>query len=287
MIFQAKNFFTKIIFLLKIIITKMIIIGEQIGKGGYGIVYKARIEGKNSTKEVAIKSSKIAKKNLDELYALKSIKGKHQIKTYKIYVNSKKTRSIIIMELCKASLSNVEKYTMKQKFNFCAQAIKGLLEIHELGYSHLDIKPANLLICSDKIVKYSDFGLSTEKVIIDRRRGTRSYMAPEVKYSGKKIYDTQAADIWSLGATILKITLGVSVLEYLNIQYDGEKNGKTPHDDALGLSIASKIEFDKIPHLKKYPELKKVLKLCLIFDPMMRANIYDLLETNFFLTYYK
>jgi len=94
------------------------------------------------------------------------------------------------------------------------QALLGLAALHALRVVHRDLKPSNLLVGAGGEVKIADFGAG--KVL--RRRldpcasyvGTAAYMSPErfdpEAYSGD--YDPYAADVWSLGVTIMELAKG-------------------------------------------------------------------------------
>ncbi|KAM5352556.1 hypothetical protein ACJ41O_005278 [Fusarium nematophilum] len=83
----------------------------------------------------------------------------------------------------------------------------GLKEIHGAGVMHLDLKPANILITFEGVLKIGDFGLaqsceSAEGVDVE---GDREYMAPEM-LKGKA---GQSADVFSLGLIILETAANV------------------------------------------------------------------------------
>ncbi|KAM6483351.1 mitosis inhibitor protein kinase SWE1 [Trichoderma sp. SZMC 28011] len=83
----------------------------------------------------------------------------------------------------------------------------GLKEIHEAGFMHLDMKPANILITFEGVLKIGDFGLAqavSEDVRVDIE-GDREYMAPEM-LEGKA---DQSADIFSLGLMTLETAANV------------------------------------------------------------------------------
>ncbi|KDP32689.1 hypothetical protein JCGZ_14745 [Jatropha curcas] len=96
------------------------------------------------------------------------------------------------------------------------QVLNGLNYLHNHKIIHRDIKPSNLLAKNgnEMEVKIADFGVS----IIMRRTldpcksyvGTCAYMSPERfdpdAYGGN--YNGYAADIWSLGLTLLELYLG-------------------------------------------------------------------------------
>ncbi|XP_044717173.1 kinase [Hirsutella rhossiliensis] len=83
----------------------------------------------------------------------------------------------------------------------------GLKEIHDAGFMHLDMKPANILINFEGALKIGDFGLaqpcsSAEGVDVE---GDREYMAPEM-LRGKA---GPAADVFSLGLMTLEAAANV------------------------------------------------------------------------------
>ncbi|EHK25544.1 uncharacterized protein TRIVIDRAFT_72665 [Trichoderma virens Gv29-8] len=83
----------------------------------------------------------------------------------------------------------------------------GLKEIHDAGFMHLDMKPANILITFEGVIKIGDFGLAqavSEDVRLDVE-GDREYMAPEM-LEGKA---DQSADIFSLGLMTLETAANV------------------------------------------------------------------------------
>ena len=85
---------------------------------------------------------------------------------------------------------------------------QGLKEIHDAGYMHLDMKPANILVTFEGALKIADFGLAlplSDAVTADVE-GDREYMAPEMlKGRGAGT----SADIFSLGLMILETAANV------------------------------------------------------------------------------
>lgn len=83
------------------------------------------------------------------------------------------------------------------------QISKGIQELHNHRITHRDLKPQNILLktkySSGKTlpqVKLADFGLSTQKIIMETIAGTKQYIAPE---QAKFHNYTNAVDVWSLG----------------------------------------------------------------------------------------
>jgi tRNA A-37 threonylcarbamoyl transferase component Bud32 len=93
------------------------------------------------------------------------------------------------------------------------QAALGLQHAHERGMVHRDVKPDNLIRCTDGSVKVLDFGLAaltaergsglTDTNVI---MGTPDYMAPEQAEDARKA-DIRA-DVYSLGCTLYFLLTG-------------------------------------------------------------------------------
>ncbi|KAJ9615200.1 mitosis inhibitor protein kinase swe1 [Cladophialophora chaetospira] len=79
---------------------------------------------------------------------------------------------------------------------------QGLKHVHDAGFIHLDLKPANVLITFEGVLKIADFGMATRwpaKAGIEGE-GDREYIGPEI-LMGR--YD-KPADIFALGLIILE-----------------------------------------------------------------------------------
>jgi mitosis inhibitor protein kinase SWE1 len=83
----------------------------------------------------------------------------------------------------------------------------GLQSIHDAGFMHLDLKPANILITFEGILKIGDFGLATPWPAakgVDAE-GDREYIGPEI-LRGK--FD-KPADIFALGLIMIEMACNV------------------------------------------------------------------------------
>jgi eukaryotic-like serine/threonine-protein kinase len=99
--------------------------------------------------------------------------------------------------------------------NYIAQAAQGLAHAHANGLIHRDVKPANLFVDKQGIVKILDLGLA---LFSDNERasltvehnenvlGTADYLAPEQAVNSHKV--DHRADIYGLGCTLYFLLTG-------------------------------------------------------------------------------
>jgi serine/threonine-protein kinase len=97
-------------------------------------------------------------------------------------------------------------YTEKDGIDIIVQVARALDHAHSRGFIHRDVKPKNIMITKDGVVKLADMGLAREmddlvaaKAEAGRAYGTPYYISPE-QIRGEVDINARA-DIYSLGAT--------------------------------------------------------------------------------------
>ncbi|WP_019819749.1 serine/threonine-protein kinase, partial [Saccharomonospora saliphila] len=85
-----------------------------------------------------------------------------------------------------------------------AQVASAIREAHDVGIVHRDIKPGNILLADNGLVKITDFGISRAKDDVTVTKtgmiaGTPAYLAPEVAIGGDP---GPESDVFSLGSTL-------------------------------------------------------------------------------------
>ncbi|CAM0902180.1 unnamed protein product [Alopecurus aequalis] len=191
-------------------------LGDEIGKGAYGRVYKG-LDLENgdfvAIKQVSLENIPQEDLNIimQEIDLLKNLNHKNIVK----YLGSLKTKShlhIILEYVENGSLANIIKPNKFGPFPeslaavYIAQVLEGLVYLHEQGVIHRDIKGANILTTKEGLVKLADFGVATKLTEADVNThsvvGTPYWMAPEViEMSGV----CAASDIWSVGCTVIEL----------------------------------------------------------------------------------
>jgi serine/threonine-protein kinase len=191
---------------------------EEIGRGGMGIVFKAR--DRRLGRIVALKRlpdnlrnhPKAIKLFLREARAAAALNHPNIVTLFD--AGREDDTFYITMELLEgASIQTIlhkrGKLTPRDVARLGVQIAGGLHYAHEQRIIHRDIKTGNLFFTKRKRVKIMDFGLA--KMVEEVRRastvigGTPYYMAPEQALGG--IIDHRA-DIYALGVTFFELLTG-------------------------------------------------------------------------------
>ena len=190
---------------------------EVIGEGGMGTVFRAR--DLRLERQVAIKCLS-GREREDQLgiqrfkQEARSIAGLSHLNIVQVYdVSVDSECPYICMELIAGSTLDIlleenGQYTPAQALPIVKGIGNALSYAHKYRVIHRDIKPGNIMITPDGVVKLMDFGLARVGQSSDLSRtgygiGTEAYASPEQKRDAKNVdYRT---DIYSLGATVYEM----------------------------------------------------------------------------------
>ncbi len=221
-------------------------IKETAGCGGMAIVYRAH--DLISDKDVAIKMMKpetaANKTNLSrferEARAAASLNHQNIVKV--VNVGSYQGLPYMVNEFVDGQnlrqvLEVRGKFSFMEACDIMYQLCSAVLYAHNHGVIHRDIKPQNIFLTSDGIIKLGDFGIATFQNATHLTRsdvvvGTVHYIAPEVAQGNPA---SSRSDIYSMGITFFELITG-------RVPFDG--------DDSLQIVMMHVQR--KFPSVKKY-----------------------------------
>jgi serine/threonine protein kinase/tetratricopeptide (TPR) repeat protein len=194
---------------------------EEIGRGGQGVVYRAR--QKNLNRTVALKVIALGhwatethlKRFRREAEAAASLEHPRIVPIYEIgerdgacYFSMKLAEGGPLDELVRR-----EPLSLRKAAEMIAKLARTVHYAHERGILHRDIKPGNILVDREGEPSLTDFGLArlveTESTVTRTLEvlGTPSYIAPE-QAAGKTAQLSAATDVYGLGAVFYQLVTG-------------------------------------------------------------------------------
>ncbi|XP_034912722.1 G-type lectin S-receptor-like serine/threonine-protein kinase At4g27290 isoform X2 [Populus alba] len=195
---------------------------NKIGEGGFGPVYKGKLE---DGQEIAVKRlSKTSTQGLDEfkneVICIAKLQHRNLVKLLGCCIESEET--MLVYEYMPNKSLDAFIFDQKQsklldwsmRYNIIIGVARGLLYLHQdsrLRIIHRDLKASNILVDYDMNPKISDFGMArsfggneiqgnTKRVV-----GTYGYMSPEYAIDG--IFSIKS-DVFSFGVLVLEIVNG-------------------------------------------------------------------------------
>ncbi|EDQ86451.1 uncharacterized protein MONBRDRAFT_38456 [Monosiga brevicollis MX1] len=223
---------------------------DELGRGAFGIVYKALLE------EPGMPGFLVACKSLHESNgggamrelleeAAVTAQFEHPNVVHLIGVVSVGKPLLVLLDFYERGdlrshlMANADGLSAVQRAHFAYQCAAGLEHVHGFGFIHRDIAARNVLLSSDLTCKLSDFGLAREQPSSDDSHEAyyrmRSGNLP-VRWSAPEALDdqkfSQASDIWSLGILMYEI--------YTNgeMPYKGWSNQRVWVEVASGFRLA-------------------------------------------------
>jgi serine/threonine-protein kinase len=246
---------------------------EELGKGGMGVVYKA--------KDTKLKRTVALKFLSPELTSDKEAKERfiHEAQTASALdhpnictvheIDEDQGQMFIAMAYIEGqSLREKVKagpLKLDETLDIAIQVTQGMHEAHEKGVVHRDIKSANVMVTAKSQAKIMDFGVAklagqTRFTRTGTTMGTVAYMSPE-QARGEKV--DHRTDIWSLGVVLYEMVIG-------QLPFKGD------HEQAMMYSILNEEPEPMTGMRTGVPmELERVVNKALTKDPAVRYQHAD------------
>lgn len=194
-------------------------IREIIGVGGMAVVYKAydniddRIVAVKILKEEFLANEEFRRRFKNESKAIAVLSHMNIVKVFDVSYGDR--LQYIVMEY-------VEGITLKEYIQqqgvvnhreavfFVMQVLRALQHAHDKGIVHRDIKPQNILLLENGVIKVTDFGIarffaSETRTMTDSAIGSVHYISPE---QARGDVTNDKADIYSVGVMLYEMLTG-------------------------------------------------------------------------------
>lgn len=232
---------------------------EKIGSGGMAVVYRGK--DKKLDRFVTIKvlreeyigDEEFIERFQSEACSAARLSHPNIVRVYDVGEDG--DINFIVMEYIhgdtlKTAIRKKAPFDSRSTINVAIQIASALSQAHKAHIVHRDIKPQNILVGTDGVVKVTDFGIAraaraTTMTTTANAAGSVHYFSPEQARGG---YVDEKSDIYSLGITMFEMITGV-------LPFQGNNS----------VAIALKHINEELPDIRQYnpncsPSLEGIIK---------------------------
>jgi serine/threonine-protein kinase len=205
-------------------------VGELIGTGGMGAVYRAHDQAQN--RNVALKvihpnlasDPELRRRFAREARLMRTLSHQHIVSVFD-FIQEESFLAIVMEYIAGPTLAQeIRRWDGQMPYaeirTIMSSMLGAIAEAHHQGVIHRDIKPDNVLLRMDRelpLPKVVDFGVAkifegTTYTVTGAMLGTCKYMAPE--QVEKPALLSYPADVYSLGVTLYEMITGRCPFEY-------------------------------------------------------------------------
>ncbi|KAJ4391835.1 hypothetical protein N0V93_005455 [Gnomoniopsis smithogilvyi] len=209
-----------------------------------------------------------------EIAIMKKLNHPNLVSLIEVLDDPEEDSLYMVLEMCnKGVIMNVgleedaTPYSEEECRCWFRDLILGIEYLHAQGVVHRDIKPDNLLLTDDDVLKIVDFGVSEmfekpEQMRTAKSAGSPAFLPPELCVAKHGDVSGTAADIWSMGVTLYCLRYG-----YIPFKQAG----------VLEIYQAIKEDTPVIPE-DENPHLKDLLMRLMEKDPTQRITMAEIRE---------
>ncbi|EFQ24971.1 hypothetical protein CGRA01v4_06751 [Colletotrichum graminicola] len=211
----------------------------------------------------------------EEIAIMKKLNHQNLVQLIEVLDDPEEDSLYMVLEMCKKGVvmkvgltEKAEPYGEDLCRYWFRDLILGIEYLHEQGIIHRDIKPDNLLLTEDDVLKIVDFGVSEmfekpgEGMKTAKSAGSPAFLAPELCILRHGDVDGRAADIWSMGVSLYCLRYGKLPFE---------------QDGVLEMYEAIKTESPVLPE-DENPDFVDLMNSILEKDPQKRIRMSELRE---------
>ncbi len=255
-------------------------LGEIIGRGGMGTVYRAKADGSDEAVALKVLLPELAQ-DLEYLKRFRrEIKaGSRLTCPYVVHIlgwGEDQGYFYFAMELLENGqdlarvLEDKEKISTDLAIDVGIQLCQALDELHRTGVVHRDIKPGNIMLLPNNTIKLMDFGLAkmldrTALTATGEALGSPRYMSPEILKGMPADY---RSDVYQVGVLLYELVSGEPA-------FDGDSFDRLLHLILETSALELKMLCPKIS-----PDLSAVIRTCMRKSPTDRYKTANELQAN-------
>lgn len=156
----------------------------------------------------------------EEIAVMKKLNHDNLVSLIEVLDDPNEDSLYMVLEMCKKGVvmkvgvdEKADPYDDESCRCWFRDLILGIEYLHAQGVVHRDIKPDNLLLTEDDVLKIVDFGVSEifekdSEMKTAKSAGSPAFLPPELCVAKHGDISGKAADIWSMGVTLYCLRFG-------------------------------------------------------------------------------
>ncbi|KAF7864220.1 uncharacterized protein EAF02_010188 [Botrytis sinoallii] len=180
----------------------------------------------------------------EEIAIMKKLNHPNVVSLIEVLDDPEEDSLYMVLEMCKKGVvmkvglgEKADPYDVESCRCWFRDLILGIEYLHAQGVVHRDIKPDNLLLTEDDVLKVVDFGVSemfekASDMMTAKSTGSPAFLPPELCLTKHGDVSGRAADIWSMGISLYCLRFGHIPFERTGVLelYEAIKNDEVDYE---------------------------------------------------------